>query len=128
MLGKTLFAAGVAVLVASSLLWRGVRDDRPAPAVDAAAEESETRADETLPTDPPRPEGRPAGPRPAGPAISLIEAVTIAEQLGSGQAIRAERKDKPEVSFKVDLLLPDGRRTKIDLTADGRVKEKKDDD
>jgi hypothetical protein len=60
-----------------------------------------------------------------GKSISLAEAVVIAEKLGKGQALKAERKDKPEIAFRIEVVGEDGQRSKIELTGDGQPKEKK---
>jgi hypothetical protein len=64
-------------------------------------------------------------PAPAAKAISLIDAIKIAEKQARGEAVKAERKgDGPELKFKVDVLTSDGKRTKVELTAAGKIIEK----
>lgn len=56
--------------------------------------------------------------------ITLIEAITIAEKAGKGQATRAELKGEgAEISFKVDVVGKDGNRLRLTLSAAGKVME-----
>jgi uncharacterized membrane protein YkoI len=56
--------------------------------------------------------------------ISLVEAITIAEKAGKGQATRAEVKGQgAEAQFRVDLVTKDGTRTRMTLSAAGKVVE-----
>jgi uncharacterized membrane protein YkoI len=56
--------------------------------------------------------------------ISLIEAITIAEKVGKGQATKAERKGEgAETQFKVDVVGIDGTKVKLTLSAAGKVVE-----
>ncbi len=60
---------------------------------------------------------------PGPKAVSMAEAVTIAEKLGKGYAMKAERTERPAVSFKIDVMGIDGIRTNIELAADGKVRQ-----
>ncbi|MBL8798606.1 MAG: hypothetical protein JNM56_32215 [Planctomycetia bacterium] len=60
--------------------------------------------------------------------ISLGEAIGIAEKQAKGTAAKAERKDHPEVHFKIEVVGKDGAKTKVELTADGKQRAKKDDE
>lgn len=51
--------------------------------------------------------------------LTMAEAVTLAERLGKGQAVKAERKDRPVPSFKIEVLGLDGVKRQIELRADG---------
>lgn len=69
------------------------------------------------------------------PAITLTEAIAIAEKANKGAAAtKAERKDskgaQPVPSFKIDLTDPKGNKIKVTLDASGKVTEieKKDED
>ena len=54
--------------------------------------------------------------------ISLTEAIAVAEKAGKGRAVRAELRDGDEPIFKIDVLGSDGSKSKIELTADGKVR------
>jgi hypothetical protein len=82
---------------------------------------------------------QPTKPQPAKPdeavkkpapvkAISLSEAINIAEKQAKGLAAKAERKDHPEVHFKIEVLDKEGAKIKVELGADGKKREKQDDD
>src|SRR5262245_58436192 len=56
--------------------------------------------------------------------ISLVEAIGIAEKAGKGQATKAERKGEgSETQFQVDVVGKDGEKTRISLSAAGKVVE-----
>lgn len=67
-------------------------------------------------------------PKKAAPpikTITLIEAITIAEKSAKGEAVKAEKKGEgPETHFKIDVLGKDGKKAKVELTGDGKPKEK----
>jgi hypothetical protein len=82
------------------------------------------------------PGGRAAEPAavPAGAppkVLSMAEAVAAAERAGKGTVTKAERRDRPDVYFKFELLGHDGQKQRVELNADGSVrverKDKKDD-
>jgi hypothetical protein len=54
--------------------------------------------------------------------VSLVEAVTLAEKSGQGQAVRAEKQGTgSRTRFSVDLLGAEGVRTRVRLTATGKI-------
>jgi hypothetical protein len=69
-----------------------------------------------------------AGPPPAAGSprpktvITLAEAIAIAEKTGQGYAIKAERRDKPQLSFRVEVMGVDGQKRRIELNADGSLR------
>jgi hypothetical protein len=129
-LGRLMFALFFALSVAG-LLYVGLGTDLTSGAPKEPTKENPTtNAEQTAdkPKEPVNKEDPAKGTaRLDVKAISLKEAIDIAEKLGKGQAVKAERKDKPEVCFKIDVVGPDGTK-KIELTADGKVKEKKPDE
>jgi uncharacterized membrane protein YkoI len=59
-----------------------------------------------------------------GKVISLEEAIAIAEKLGKGKAVKAERKGEgSDASFKVEVVGKDGTKSKIQLNAQGETPE-----
>jgi hypothetical protein len=112
---------GLLVLLGGGDLWKETPPKEP---------DTDTRqGDQDKPPDraekPPETPGKKASAREMAKAISLAEAVTIAEKIGKGQATKAERKDKPEVNFKIEVVSVDGYKNRVELTADGKVLEKK---
>jgi hypothetical protein len=137
--GNVVFALLFALLMGGVLVGLGAgnfRGDAPqTPQVDGR--EAAPGKPSPEPAEKPKePAGKAAAARdaprlPAQPAvkvISLIEAITIAEKIGKGQAMKAERKDKPELSFRIELMDAEGVKNRIELTADGKLKEKKEDE
>jgi uncharacterized membrane protein YkoI len=58
--------------------------------------------------------------------ITLIEAITIAEKTTKGEATKADKKGEgTETHFKIDVVGKDGKKSKVELTYDGKPKEKK---
>jgi uncharacterized membrane protein YkoI len=53
--------------------------------------------------------------------VSMAEAVQIAEKLCKGLATRAERKDRPELTYKVDVTSWDNKSYQVEVAADGTV-------
>ncbi|MCI0683856.1 MAG: hypothetical protein L0Y71_17255 [Gemmataceae bacterium] len=54
--------------------------------------------------------------------ISLSQAIDIAERVGKGEAVKADRKGTPDgFQFKVDIIRSDGRKSKILLSGAGKV-------
>ncbi len=83
------------------------------------------------------PEGKPEpGKKPeakeSARAISLSEAIAIAEKTAKGTAVEAERSGEGgDVHFKVEVVGKDGQKQKVVLDASGKVqagKEKEDDE
>jgi len=67
---------------------------------------------------------KPGDKKGAGKAISLTEAIAIAEKVGRGQAVKAERKGEgADAQFKIDVVGRNDTRSKITLDAAGRVVE-----
>lgn len=54
--------------------------------------------------------------------ITMAEAVVIAERVGKGYTLKAERKEKPALTFKFDILSRTGQKVKIELGPDGTVR------
>lgn len=62
-------------------------------------------------------------PIKSGPKVlTMAEAVVIAERIGKGYTMKAERKDRPDISFKFEIMSIDGTKKRIELTADGQLK------
>jgi uncharacterized membrane protein YkoI len=58
----------------------------------------------------------------AADAISLTEAIAIAEKAGKGRAINASRKDGLDYThFTVQVVAPDGTSTRYTLSARGSI-------
>jgi uncharacterized membrane protein YkoI len=77
----------------------------------------------TEPTKPGKPDTKPEKPatKPVK-AISLADAIAIAEKTTSGTATKAERNDEDgAVQFKIDVLDGRGGKTKVTLSAEGKV-------
>jgi hypothetical protein len=129
LLSKVVSAIVAALLVVVLLVGLSASSNNGAP--QAAAEDAgqltpaEPRAD---PAPPPPVRAKGPGAGPAGKPISLVDAILIAEKVGKGQATKAERKDRPELSFKIDVLGLDGSKSKVELTGDGKVKDRKEDE
>lgn len=122
-LGNLPFAVCFGILMAGLLvgLSSGFKDAPKQPAENSSPIPSDQ-------TEKPRPSAGKESPaqaaaNPAGRVLSLSEAVAIAEKIVGGQAIKAERKGKSEVSFKIEVVQRDGTKSKIELTADGKLKE-----
>jgi hypothetical protein len=126
-IGPLVFALLAAVIVGGLLMALSpaespevVKEDSPAkvePRPAAATKLAETK---------PSPEKR--EPRevrePRGQAISLVEAIGIAEKLGKGQAVKAERREK---GFRIELTGAEGK-SRIELSADGKVLDRRSED
>jgi hypothetical protein len=58
---------------------------------------------------------------PAKNAISLSDAIKIAEKIGNGQAVKAESKGEGnDLTFKIEVLGKGGEKKKIELDASGK--------
>jgi hypothetical protein len=110
------------VWLAAGRSGRGQEGAAPAAEGPPAAQADPARpANRTAP-----PAGKPGtgagGSAAGGKAITLAEAVTLAEQAGKGQAVWAERQGAgADASFTVDLLGGDGARVRVRLSAAGQV-------
>lgn len=136
---KIAFAVLFSLIVGGLLVWPGLGGGQQAE--DDSPDKGSPGADKVAAKDPPKDRPKPEKPSsertkpdlprvdkgkaPRGKAISLAEAIIRAEELGKGMAVKAERKDRPVLSFKVDVLAPDGGRIKIELSADGKLLTKK---
>jgi len=62
--------------------------------------------------------------------LSLAKAVTLAEELGKADAIKAKLHDKDKIEFHIELLKKDGTKIKIHLDPAGKqlVEKKKEKD
>jgi uncharacterized membrane protein YkoI len=71
----------------------------------------------------PKPEGsKPEGTKPAVKSVTLVEAVAIAEKVGKGTAVKAEREDEDgKVQFEVQVIDGKGGKTEYKLDATGKV-------
>lgn len=70
------------------------------------------------------PRGAPAAAVSSTPnfkLISMAEAVTIAEKTVHGYSLKAERLERPVVTYRVEVVQMDGGRTVVDLASDGKV-------
>jgi uncharacterized membrane protein YkoI len=87
-----------------------------------------------LPTEKPKPsEPAPPPKEKAKPTvarnITLVEAITLAEKSGKGTATKAERKGEgSETFYRIEVTGSDGKKTRIELTLQGKVRDKRDDD
>ena len=123
------------MLVAGLGSGQGRRDEpiapvkkAPAPSADEQAKASEpAKAIVELPTaELPKSVVEQSTPKAksAKPAdLSLAEAIGIAEKLGKAKAVKAERTDRPTVSFTIDLVNWEGNKSTLVLNGEGRVRE-----
>lgn len=62
-------------------------------------------------------------PTKTGPKVlSMAEAVVIAERVGKGYTMKAERKEKPSLTFKFEILSRTGQKVRVELDPDGTVR------
>ena len=54
--------------------------------------------------------------------ISMADAVIIAERTAKGYVTKAERTDRPSVSFTFEIMTREGTKTHVILFGDGKVK------
>lgn len=118
-LANVVFTLLVALGVSGMLLGLGARE-KDKPTTEAPPEQKEVVQPKAK-VEPEKP-----APRETPRTLSLIEAITLAEKHAGAQAIKAERRDKPEVSFRIELLDKEGGRKRVELTADGKIRETKD--
>lgn len=123
-LRKLLVPLSFALVVVGLLAWLSVGGDR----TDARGEPARDAVETAPAKDPREKASKEASSRETSRVISLVEAIGIAEKVGKGQAVRAERRDRPELGFRIEVVGPDGSKIRIELTADGKVKEKKEDE
>jgi hypothetical protein len=65
---------------------------------------------------------KPEDGKGGGKAISLIEAIAIAEKSGHGKVVKAEaEEDDGTVQFKLELVGKDGKKSRIELDAAGKI-------
>lgn len=57
--------------------------------------------------------------------LSMAEAVMAAERLGKGTVVKAERRDKPVVHYKFEVLGRDGQKRQLELNTDGSLRNEK---
>jgi len=109
-------------------------DSGPAGGKAQEAGRKKNKADEKAadkkkgPKGPPQDAGKkrpPPAVKPGSAAISLVQAILIAEKLGKRQAVKAELRDKPDVHFKIELADEDGEKIKIELDTNGRPRDEK---
>jgi hypothetical protein len=61
-------------------------------------------------------------PKGSGRTITLVDAIGIAERLGRGDVVKAERKgDQREIHYKIELRDRNGEKQKIRLGSDGKL-------
>ncbi|MBL8797611.1 MAG: PepSY domain-containing protein, partial [Planctomycetia bacterium] len=121
---KALFALLVTASVVGLILALSPHDgDRGAASEGSPSTDAPPRVPRPPVAGGARAAGNSEAPRLAGQPITLAEAVAIAEKLGKGQAVKAERRDRPEVVFRIDLLDAAGAKSKVELNADGSARQ-----
>ena len=91
----------------------------PPPVEQAKAIEPVVESPKELPKPEPVAEEKPAKPA----ELSLAEAILIAEKLGKARAVKAERSERPTLSFKIDLVNWEGNKSTLELNGDGKLRE-----
>ena len=64
----------------------------------------------------------PAKETSAPKILTMAEAVIIAEKFGKGYTLKAERIERPTLSYSFEIQSIDGTKKLIDLTAEGQLK------
>jgi len=117
---RYLVAVGAAGLFVGLMVWIGASFSMGDHRSGSAAPPGQTGRGTGSPD--PQSDSGEGGDRSGSKVLSFAEAVRTAERLGKGQAVRAERRDKPEVHFKIEVQGWDGMTRRIELAADGTLR------
>lgn len=113
--GRVVFALIFALVVTGLLVWPIDWNSPKSPL------ETSAQADPSNPPESPD-SAKSASSSGKPKVLTMSEAVVIAERLGKGQVLKAERKDRPEPTFKFEVLSREGQKVRLELAIDGTVK------
>ncbi len=87
---------------------------------ESKAADTQEKAAPAKPIDPPK--TQPVAEAPLPKQISMADAVIIAERTGKGYTTKAERAERPTVTFTFEIMTRQGTKTRVILAGDGKVK------